>query len=174
MGTIYLVRLGAVETGIVESLPASLQKRFGLPCALGRSIRDIGFAYNSQRGQYLSPAILRKVSENMPADGIRVLGVTGVDLFVPQLNFVFGEAVMGGEAAVISLHRLDPLRYGKPADDALFRERALKEAIHELGHTFGLAHCRNPSCVMFFSNSLLETDRKGSRFCPSCESLLPG
>jgi archaemetzincin len=173
-GTIHLVRLGAVETEIIKELTVSLQKRLGFCCASGRSIEDLEFAYDSSRGQYCSTAILRKLSENRPADAIRVLGVAGVDLFVPKLNFVLGEAIIGGETAVISLYRLDPLRYGWPAAGALFRERALKEALHELGHTFGLAHCRNPSCVMFFSNSLSDTDRKGSQFCPSCETLLPG
>jgi archaemetzincin len=158
----------------VEDLLASLQKRLGFPCARGKPIGDIEFAYDSRRGQYLSSALLQRISENIPADAIRALGVAGVDLFVPQLNFVFGEAVMGGEVAVISLYRLDPLRYGQPADGALFRERALKEAMHELGHTFGFEHCRKQHCVMSFSNSLQDTDRKGSQFCPSCELLLPG
>jgi archaemetzincin len=173
-GPIYLIRLGAVDIGIVEGLQPRLQTRFGLSCVPGKPIENIDFAYSSQRRQYLSTAILRNLSESRPADAIRVLGVAGVDLFVPRLNFVFGEAVVGGNVAVISLYRLDPLRYGEPANRALFRERALKEAIHELGHTFGLAHCGKPSCVMSFSNSLQDTDRKRSRFCPSCQSLLPG
>jgi archaemetzincin len=109
----------------------------------------------------------------MPADGMRVLGIAGVDLFVPKLNFVFGEAFMGGGAAIISLYRLDPMRFGQAANADLFRARAIKEALHELGHTFGLAHCRSPSCVMFFFKSLQDTDRKGSQFCPFCNSLLP-
>jgi archaemetzincin len=173
-GAIYLIPLGAVETDMIAELAAALERRLGFPFALGQSIGDLGFAYDRGRGQYLASDILLRVKQNAPADAIRALGVAGVDLFAPRLNFVFGQALKGGEAAIISVHRLDPLHYGRPADGALFRERVLKESIHELGHTFGLEHCRNPDCVMFFSNSLQDTDCKGSQFCTCCNSLLTG
>jgi archaemetzincin len=99
-----------------------------------------------------------------------VLGVTILDLYVPGLNFVFGEAHCPGKVAVISLFRLNPEFYGQPADMQLFYERAVKEAVHEVGHTLGLAHCRNSSCVMFFSNSILDTDRKKSSLCEKCSA----
>jgi len=88
------------------------------------------------------------------------------------MNFVFGEAIINGKVAVISLYRLDTRRYGNQGGAARYLERALKEAVHELGHTFGLEHCGDPRCVMFFSNSLLDTDRKGSVFCPACNTVI--
>jgi archaemetzincin len=91
----------------------------------------------------------------------RLLGIAGVDLYVPELNFVFGEADPRRGVAVFSLSRL---RAG--ADEVLFLRRAATEAIHELGHTYGLSHCADPTCVMWFSNTLAESDRKGTRFCP--------
>lgn len=103
---------------------------------------------------------------------MRILLVVDQDLFVPDLNFVFGEAEIGGPAAIISLTRLRPEFYRLKPDRNVFRERTAKEAVHELGHTFGLVHCRNSSCVMFFSNSLLDTDRKKNDFCSACRRKL--
>jgi archaemetzincin len=97
----------------------------------------------------------------------RVLGVTDMDLYAGGLNFVFGMAETQGGAAVISVARL---RLG--ANHARFQARTLKEAVHELGHTFGLPHCPRPQCVMHFSNSLADTDRKGADFCPECLAKL--
>ncbi|MBI5187681.1 MAG: archaemetzincin family Zn-dependent metalloprotease [Nitrospirae bacterium] len=100
----------------------------------------------------------------------KVLGIVDHDLYVPQLNFVFGEA--GRKMAVISLTRLRQEFYGLSEDRGLFHKRTLTEAVHELGHTYGLGHCRNPRCVMFFSNSLMDTDRKGPEFCLGCGGRL--
>lgn len=96
-----------------------------------------------------------------------MLGVTDRDLYAGDLNFVFGLAQSPGRAAVISLFRL---RAG--ADEAGFRARAVKEAVHELGHTLGLPHCPDPACVMHFSNSLADTDRKGAAHCQACRARL--
>lgn len=87
-----------------------------------------------------------------------------------ELNFVFGLADRATARAIIALPRLRQSFYGLPDDIALFRERAIKEAVHELGHTFGLGHCRDRRCVMAFSNSLADTDRKGQEFCERCQA----
>ncbi len=113
------------------------------------------------RRQWLANVLLAHLV--VPAGFDRVIGVTQVDLVVPPLNFVFGLAELSGQRAVISLARLK-----HPNDEDLTLLRALKEALHELGHTLGLQHCPNPWCVASFSNSLADTDRKGPQFCAAC------
>ncbi len=124
-----------------------------------------GRAYRGERGQYEASILLEEVLRGCSG---RFLAVTEVDLYVPGLNFVFGLAQCPGRGAVVSLHRLDP-GFGGKKD--LLLERLVKEAVHEVGHTLGLGHCRG-RCVMSFSNSILEVDAKGEDFCPSCSGRL--
>lgn len=127
-------------------------------------------AFDKQRGQYESNFILSQIesySEQQNEFDL-VLAVVDVDLFVSDMNYVFGEAYMPGSAALISLFRLRPEFYGEQTNDTLFLERALKEAIHELGHTLGLTHCPTQTCIMHFSNSITDTDKKQSLFCNQC------
>lgn len=134
---------------------------------------DPGPAFDPERRQYRSSVLLEVLrgSGRLPAGG-RILGVLDADLFVPVLTFVFGEAELDGSAAVVSLTRLRPGFYGLPEDRELLFERLLKEALHELGHTFGLRHCRSPDCVMRASTSVGGVDLKPASFCASCAASL--
>lgn len=167
VGKVDIETLESIRNGLREALPETesifLETAMPIPKE----------ACDSSRRQYHSTKILSALdSYSSKVDADHVLGVTGVDLFVPAMNFVFGEARCPGRAALISLFRLRPEFYGKPADKKLFHERALKEAIHELGHTLGLEHCQNSTCVMFFSNSIADTDRKQAKFCEDCHVLV--
>jgi archaemetzincin len=127
-------------------------------------------ACDEEREQYRSNIILTKIRTYAEETGNfeRVLGIVDVDIYLTPLNFVFGEAESPGKAALISLWRLRPEFYKSKPKSELFIERSAKEAVHELGHTRGLKHCSNPFCVMYFSNSIFETDRKQSLFCNKC------
>ena len=127
-------------------------------------------AFDKNRRQYRSNQILGIIQSYVAKakEANRVLGVLDVDIFVPELNFVFGEASFLGKAALISLRRLKPEFYRVKADPELYAQRSLKEAVHEVGHTLGLKHCPRSSCVMHFSNSIFDTDKKQSLFCDEC------
>lgn len=102
-----------------------------------------------------------------------VLGITGADIYAGDLNFVFGQAELNGNYALVSTARLRNTFYGAPEEDEkLFNKRISTEVVHELGHIFGLNHCLSTRCVMFFSNSILDTDRKGDEFCNLCKEKL--
>jgi archaemetzincin len=169
--TYALVPIGQVDGAILTVIGEGLQEAFGRLYVLAAPLPHPDYAYERRRGQYLADAILARLRTlSLPA--VRWLGIVDLDLYTPGLNFVFGQASVGGPAAVIALPRLRQGFYGLPEDTALFHQRAVKEAVHELGHTYGLGHCPDTACVMHFSNSLPDTDRKGAEFCSRCKDKI--
>jgi archaemetzincin len=169
---IDLQPVGAIENDILLRLKDSLHKVFGCPVAINGAMPIPGEAFNSERDQYLSDNFLAHLGALKQPDAY-ILGVTDADLYTEGLFFVFGQADVAGGVSVISLHNLRQENYGLPADYDLLIERALKEAVHELGHNLGMGHCQDGYCVMHFSNSLIDTDVKKAYFCGKCRPKLP-
>jgi len=169
---IGVLPVGKVDASIIVWIEENLPRVFpDATCVvIDRGLPLRKEAFDEKRKQYRSHVILSEVQGcAVRSAGLHcVLGVVDADIFVPELNFVFGEATCPGKAALISLWRLKPEFYGDAPSMALFSERALKEAVHELGHTLGLRHCSRSSCVMHFSNSISDTDIKQSLFCNRC------
>jgi archaemetzincin len=129
-------------------------------------------SFEARRNQYYSTRILKEMLGNVPRDALKLLGVTDKDLCIPILTYVFGEAQVGGTAAVVSLARLRQEHYGLTPDRPLLLERLRKESLHELGHTFGLFHCPSRECVMYLSNTVVDVDTRGRDFCTGCQSVV--
>jgi archaemetzincin len=165
--------------GLCEPLAAQLATTFDRPVRVHHPWFDPEACFDQNRCQYHSTMLLAQMLTHPPWSGAdaggtgepTTLGVTGVDLFVPVLTYVFGEAELGGRAALVSTHRLRPEAYGLPPDPVLLAKRLAKEAIHELGHTLGLTHCREASCVMHPSTYAEEIDLKSDALCSACLAL---
>ena len=166
---IILKPIGGIDSHLLEELKLRLTGIFGCPVEIDDAIAIPEQAYNRKRSQYLAPAILDILKQYNINPEEWTLGVIDVDLYAPELNFIFGQAEPAAGTAIISLYRL---RQELPPDPALFLSRAVKEAVHETGHIFGLGHCPKIKCVMHFSNSLHDTDIKETAFCSQCQPKL--
>jgi archaemetzincin len=173
---IFLIPIGKVDGKVLQYLKDKLPGCFPMTMnvAIDPQEEMPQSAYDQSRKQYRAAAVADEISQRITIDlrDERLLVVTDADLYAPELNFVFGLADAKKGIAVISLARLRNEFYGLKADEGLFLERALKEAVHELGHSWGLTHCPDARCVMFFSNSLADTDKKRNTFCHACRTRL--
>jgi archaemetzincin len=173
---IFFVPAGDIDKktlqAVKEALPESLPMVARIEILPAEKIPEA--AHNTSRSQHDAEAILDDISSRLKiaVGNESALIITDVDLYSRDLNFVFGVADTPRAAAIMSLARLKNEFYGLPADRRLFIERAVKEALHELGHAWGIKHCSNPKCVMYFSNTLQDTDRKRARFCHECSKTL--
>jgi archaemetzincin len=167
---IQLLPFGSVPAELLAELRDGLRREFLVRCEVLPAEAEPRFAFNVTRQQYLSTEILARMVKRSTPSTTRVLGVTLVDLYIPILTFVFGEAQLQGSCALVSAHRLRQEFYGLPSNPVLFRERLLKEAVHELGHTLTLSHCDDFECVMAPSHGVEWIDLKASSFCGSCRS----
>jgi archaemetzincin len=168
---IILSPVGDLDELLPERAGKVMNRIFGCRTEILRLLPDVDFAFNGDRNQFHSTPILEKLAAQAPSRAIKVIAIVDVDLYIPVLTHVYGEAQLGGKAAIVSVHRLKedliPIDSQKK-----FHNRVEKEAIHELGHTFSLRHCRDHTCIMHYCRTLRDVDNKSERFCRYCDILL--
>ena len=169
MKMLDLLPIGSYDARLLKNTAPALAAAFRVPCRILETPLDPKFAFHSERQQYHSSEVLRAMQPY--AEGAwRVLGIAAVDLYIPILTFVFGEAQMGGPCAVVSFHRLRQEFYGLPQDVDLLADRLIKESVHEVGHTVDLTHCEDYSCAMAPSHAVEWIDLKEAALCPACQN----
>ena len=169
---IILVSCGLFENKLLGSVAGDVSLEFHVPVQHRECTLDIHQFSNPGRRQYDANGLLQLSSENAPKEALKVIGMLRVDLYIPILTYIFGQATLNGHTGVVSLYRLRNEHYGLEPDYDLLIERFSKVTLHELGHTFGLIHCSNPVCVMRSSTYVEDLDQKEKSFCYRCRAEL--
>jgi len=172
MSYIDIVPIGEVDETLLLFLRQGIFQTFKIQPRVHNCGFDLSSVYDPVRNQYNSSGLLLQLISDPPPETLKILGVTELDLFIPIFTFLFGEAQLSGKGALVSTHRLHNQFYGVPENRELLKNRLLKEAIHELGHTFGLIHCFTLKCVMKSSTYVEEIDQKSINFCRLCEQKI--
>jgi len=166
---ILIAPIGDFDVDVVGAVETMITQTFDMNCRVGPLLDDIDFAWNAERGQFHSTAILDKLSEAPPGDVLKILALTQEDLFIPILTHVYGEAQLGGVSCIVSTFRLSD---GAADRRDRYLGRIAKESAHELGHTFDLRHCKDNQCLMHYCRSLGDVDGKADQFCRYCQVML--
>jgi len=163
--------VGDFEDRLFEAIGREVNRIFGFPTKVTPLLPDVSFAYDENRDQYNSTLLLDELSKSAATNSFKILAVTAVDLFIPILTYVYGEAQLGGRASIISTHRLgEAISPVKPEESLV--SRVCKEAVHELGHAFNLRHCDDSSCIMHYCRCIEDVDKKSEQLCRYCKILL--
>ena len=171
MSLIKIIPLQFPAVEELEKMLSIISNRFKMETQLSTRPFDMTPYFNPVRSQYNANEIIQKLDTDAAEDN-KIVGITELDLFIPVLSYIFGQAYLGGSAALISGHRLHNSRYGLVEDPVLYSQRLLKCLIHELGHAFGLKHCLKPGCVMISTTYVEEMDQKSDMFCQTCQDEL--
>lgn len=162
--------IGHFDPQIIDQVGREVRRVLGYRSLTAPVLQDVDFAFESSRNQYCSTPILKKLADLAPPGAVKILAICSVDLFIPILTHVYGEAQLGGKACIISTRRLNEGLETAPTE--LFIRRVVKEAIHELGHTFNLRHCKDHGCCMHYCRTIKDVDRKTDQLCRYCKVLL--
>ena len=168
---IVITPVGDLQAALLDRICKDITRIFNFQTRIQPLLEDVSFAYDSNRDQFHSTVILEKLAAVAPPGSLKVLAVVVVDLFIPILTHVYGEAQLGGRSAVISILRLGDGISGMGIGDT-FGDRVAKEAIHELGHTFNLRHCKDERCIMHYCRNEQDVDRKSDQLCRYCRIML--
>ena len=169
---INIVSFSVFDQSLLRNIAANAGNEFRKETYIEEGHIDLSDFFDPSRGQYKANELLRTIEEIYSAPNQKTIGLFSVDLFIPILTFIFGQAYLGGIAAIASSHRLSNRRYGLKEDPGQFKMRMTKEVIHELGHSFGLIHCYTPGCVMRSSTYVEEIDQKTHNLCSLCKEKI--
>lgn len=169
---ILLISFGQFDKNFLQKIAAVIEAGFRMPVDIEIGFTDLARFYDPARRQYDGNRLIQFIHTEYGNNNRKAIGLFRVDLFIPILTFIIGQAVYKGNAGVVSLYRLKNELYGLKKNDALLFERFCKEIVHELGHTFGLTHCFSPACVMRSSTYIEDVDQKELRFCAKCREKL--
>ena len=169
---IRIVPVNAMEGAFLDRLTPTLEERFLATVTIERALAVPRSALNATRAQLFLSTLVSRVRRAHPESGAVYLALTEFDLYKTSHRFIYGDADEAQGVAAVSLHRLRSEYYGETPDSNLLFQRTLKECVHELGHAFGLKHCYNARCAMYYSNSIFETDNKMSHFCETCDKRM--
>ena len=167
---VQLVSVGRIDSILLEHIRLELPRNLPVSCDLRAIELDPNPSYHPERQQYHSSEILERLQPLVRESDWRLIAITSVDLYIPILKYVFGEAQMGGPCAVVSYHRLRQEFYGLDRDHDLLAERLLKECVHELGHTLGLHHCQDYRCAMASAHAVEWVDLREYALCDGCRA----
>jgi len=168
---ILISPIGDFDPTIISEISGQIHRIFGYSTEVVPMLTDLSFAYHTGRKQYHSTPILVKLETFAPPEFLKILAITRVDLFIPILTYVFGEAQLGGKSCIVSTCRLNEDNWSVEPE-RLFKARIVKEAIHELGHTFNLRHCKSNDCIMNYCRGIEEVDLRTDQLCRYCKVLL--
>jgi archaemetzincin len=169
---ITLISFGYFEESFLKEIAAAVRTEYPSEVRIKEGHLDLSEFFDPTRRQYNGTKLLKEVDQLFSSDQAKTIGLFSVDLFIPILTYIFGQAILSGRTGIASHYRLNNERYGMEPDQALLIKRFEKEVIHELGHTFGLVHCHSPACVMRSSTYAEDIDQKETALCRNCQSLL--
>lgn len=169
---IILISFGYFEKGLLDIIAKDVIREFSLPVITKEGYLDLSEFYDLPRKQYNGTRLLKEIESGFSSDSVKTIGLFNVDLYIPILTYIFGQAYLNGRAGIVSIFRFSNEKYGIKTDDKILVDRFRKEVIHELGHTFGLVHCYDPTCVMRSSTYVEDIDQKSPNLCIKCKMLL--
>jgi archaemetzincin len=170
--SITFVPFGYFDENLLRDIAGAAEQEFLCSASIKEGHLDLSEFYDPTRRQYNGSKLLKEVDTNFSSDSGKTIGLFNVDIFIPILTFIFGQAILSGRAGIASHYRLSNERYGIDTDDAVLLERFKKEVLHELGHTYGLIHCYTPTCVMRSSTYVEDIDQKNASLCHDCRKAI--
>lgn len=170
--SILLISYGNFDKDFLEEIAREVAQEFHLSVSIEQSYLDLSTFYDSARRQYDGDKLLKELNPMFPTQYLKKVGLFRIDLFIPILTYIFGQAILNGDTGIASIYRLRNEQYGMEKNDDLLLNRFQKIIIHELGHMFGLMHCHVPTCVMRSSTYVEDIDQKSAHFCVYCRNKL--